>query len=215
MRVLILWTNWSGYMDACAKELQRLLGCNLDIICSMQIDNSAPFSGEEFFAYPCTPYTLDAGSLSHCERQSYDLMLVCGWHVKEYRALARSSRGRSIRVLCMDNQWVGSVRQYLGVAAFIIHLRRLYDFAFVPGYRQAKFPATSEPADKVIEGHLACADGFLHAPLVKRKRTFLFVGRLVNEKGTDELVRAWRTYISRNEVLGTSKSAVPDRCCQC
>lgn len=199
MKVLILWTNWSGYMDACAKELQRLLACDLDIVYFDWTASNAPFSSDEFFAYPSKPYPFNAETFAQVQSRRYDLMLICSWHVPEYRALAHASRGRSIRVLCMDNQWLGSARQYLGIIAFRVYLYRLFDFAFVPGNRQARFAGyLGFGPHEIIEGHYACADTFSRLPDAHRSRSFLFVGRLVVEKGVHILAEAWRRYVTRN-----------------
>jgi glycosyltransferase involved in cell wall biosynthesis len=198
MKVLILWMHWNGYMDACAKQLQRLLSCELDIVCFQRLDKNAPFSESEFYAYPCNPYLFDSQTFARVQDQSYDLMLICGWHVKEYRTLAHLGRGRSIRVLCMDNQWHATVRQYTGVLAFRTYLRRLYDFAFVPGDRQARFASyLGFGSHEIIEGHLACADGFGPSTDTSFPRSFLFTGRLVAEKGVDQLANAWFEYVKR------------------
>jgi len=199
MKVLILWTNWSGYMDACAKELQRLLSCELDIVWRGQRDYNAPFAENEFFAYPCKSYALNLQTMGHLEDQSYDLMLICGWDVREYRKLARLNKGRSNRLLCMDNQWIASARQYLGIVAFRAYLRRYYDFAFVPGNRQARFAGyLGFDPHEIIEGHYACAEGFARPADASGPRSFVFAGRLVVEKGVHELVNAWRIYVRRH-----------------
>ena len=196
LRVIILWTQWAGYMDYCAKELQRLLSCELDIVYFANADQAAPYAESEFFSYPCKHLEFSSRSLEQIQRQRYDIMLICGWHVREYRQLANLNRGRSIRLLCMDNQWVASVRQYLGIVGFRLLLRRYYDFAFVPGSRQALFASyLGFSAREIIEGHYSCSDEFAQSVRVGRSRSFLFVGRLVAEKGIHELADAWSMYV--------------------
>ena len=200
MKVLILWADWTGYMDACAKQLQQLLSCELDIVRFEQRgDKYSPYAVSEFFAYPCNPYTLNASTLAHIQDQSYELILICSWHVKQYRKLACSTRGRSLRLLCMDNQWIGSARQYAGILAFRANLRRCYDFAFVAGSRQARFASyLGFGPQEIIEGHLACADEFAQPADASRPRSFLFAGRLIVEKGVIQLMDAWRMYVKRH-----------------
>jgi glycosyltransferase involved in cell wall biosynthesis len=207
MKVLILWADWAGYMDACAKQLQRLLSCELDIVClGPRQEKNNPFAESEFFAYPCNPYTLNASTLAHIQDQSYDLMLICSWHVKQYTKLARSRRGRSVRLLCMDNQWIGSARQYAGILAFRADLRRCYDFAFVPGSRQARFASyLGFGTHEIIEGHYACADEFARPADASNPRSFLFTGRLIVEKGVVQLMDAWRMYVKRHADAWTLK----------
>jgi glycosyltransferase involved in cell wall biosynthesis len=186
-------------MDACAKQLQQLLSCKLDIVCLERQHRTAPFLENEFYAYPCSNYISNHETLAYVKDQTYDLMLICGWHIAEYREIARLSRGRSIRVLCMDNQWSGSARQYLGIAAFRTHLRRLFDFAFVPGNRQATFASyLGFGPQEIIEGHYACADGFARRSNANAPPSFLFTGRLAVEKGVFQLVNAWRRYVQRH-----------------
>ena len=200
MNVLIAWWDWTGYMDACAKELQRLLSCNLDIVCLEGGDKNAPFSETQFFLYPCKSYTLNGEALDTLRKKDYDLILFCGWSVDAYRELARINKRRAVRILCMDNQWKGSLRQYLGVAVFRAHLRSLYDAAFVPGGRQARFASyMGFASDEIIEGHYACADTFAQQAEAQSAPSFLFVGRLVPEKGLNELAAAWRAYTERNK----------------
>jgi glycosyltransferase involved in cell wall biosynthesis len=199
MKVLILWTHWSGYMDACASKLQWLLSCDLDIIYFDNLDVNAPFAAKEFFEYPCTHGALSAERLSRLRRETYDLILICGWHVKQYVAFVKASRGRSINVLCFDRPWIASARQYLGVIWFRTCLRRYFDFAFIPGCRQARFAGKfGFGPHEIVEGHYSCADSFAPISEVEFHRSFLFVGRLVPEKGVQELARAWETYVGRN-----------------
>ena len=206
MKALILWTQWSGYMDACAKELQALLGCDLDIVCLPSMDANPPYREERMFEFPCRPYVGVPETLAHIGAQPYGLVLVCGWHIKAFRDIARRLRGRAVRLLCMDNQWIGSPRQYVGMLAFRAHWRELYDFAFVPGVRQARFASQlGFAADEIIEGHLSCADAFADLAHARRPKSFLYVGRLVSVKGICELASAWRLYLDRNRDPWTLK----------
>jgi len=91
------------------------------------------------------------------------------------------------------------MRQYAGMVAFRGHLRTLYDFAFVPGARQARFASRlGFSADEIIEGHLSCADTFGEAPRTRGSRSFLYVGRLVPAKGVEHLAKAWALYVRDN-----------------
>lgn len=196
MKVLILWTQWTGYMDACAKALQALLECELDIVCLPNRDANQAYSEDRFFAFPCHRRVMSPETLAYVCEQSYALVLVCSWHIKEFREVARLCRGRSVRLLCMDNQWTASLRQYGGMLAFRAHLRRLYDFAFVPGARQARFASRlGFGADEIIEGHCSCAETFAGSGFEERSRSFLYVGRMVPLKGINELASAWRLYL--------------------
>jgi glycosyltransferase involved in cell wall biosynthesis len=87
------------------------------------------------------------------------------------------------------------MRQCLGVLAFRTHLRSCYDFAFVPGARQASFAARlGFRTHEIIEGHLACSSRFAACEASTEARSFLFAGRFVESKGVRTLVEAWERY---------------------
>jgi glycosyltransferase involved in cell wall biosynthesis len=126
-----------------------------------------------------------------------DLLMVVSWHHSNYRWCLRGNKS-AVRVLCMDNQWLATPKQRLGVLTSPIHVKRYYDAAFLPGSRQRDFALRlGFPADRIFEGFYS-ADPELFSPQGSlseaRRRNFLFVGRLVVEKGIDVLVEAYSRY---------------------
>lgn len=200
MKIAILWTHWSGYMDACAKELQAFLDCELQIFCFAE-GGDAPFKREVFFKFPCKVTTIVGNEDCLPTTQIYDCVIIGGWHVKPYRHAAISHRNISPRILCMDNQWAGTLRQFVGLAAFRCYLNRLFDFAFVPGLRQAQFASyLGFRASNIVVGNYSCAWEFFDKEAkssVGRSQSFLFVGRLVKEKAVDVLADAWELFNER------------------
>lgn len=198
-------------MDACAKELQSFSECELDIVCFNK-SNDAPFEHSKFFQYPCKVFAPnDLETFFPVKR--FDLVLICGFHIPEYRRAARRLFGKSIRVLCFDMQWNASPRQWLAVMAFRIYLRHFFDYAFVPGVRQARYAnKMGFPIERIVTGSYSCdLQKFWAFP--KRafdSKIFLYVGRVVNEKGVDILAQAWKSFSSeaknsdwRLQVCGT------------
>jgi glycosyltransferase involved in cell wall biosynthesis len=200
MKIAILWNQWSGYMDACAKALQSLTGCSLDIV-YFEKDPQAPYDTGGFFQYSCNVLTLDEVG-RRILTDPYDLLLICSWDTPIYRKFAASATGRSIRVLCMDNQWRRTPRQFLGIAAFRLCLRNLFDFAFVAGPRQAVFAHhLGFQVSRIIEGHYSCDESaFRWNPCHSHSNSsFLFAGRLVEEKGIDVLAGAWARFCEEHQ----------------
>ncbi len=67
-----------------------------------------------------------------------DVLLVCSWDVRAYRHVARRWRGRAIRIVYMDNQWLGSPRQYASLLVSPFFLWPCFnEQAFVVGERRA------------------------------------------------------------------------------
>jgi glycosyltransferase involved in cell wall biosynthesis len=187
-------------MDACARELQSFLNCELDIFCFSE-GTDAPFQRELFFKYPCSVTNMTGSEDNIPELRQYNFLIICGWHVKAYRRAAIACRGKAMRVLCMDNQWLATPKQLLGIAVFRSYLFRLFDYAFVPGLRQAQFASyLGFRASKIIIGHYSCAPEFFRDDISDKTtptKSFLFVGRLTEEKNVNVLVRAWRVFNNR------------------
>jgi glycosyltransferase involved in cell wall biosynthesis len=217
IRVTILWSQWSGYMDACARSLVEDFGCDVTIAV-MPLSDEAPYSESKFFQFDSTVFKLDPETqheLREIESNPADITVVCGWHIEPYRKLARRLAGRSIRVLSMDNQWHGSLRQWAGVAVSPFYVRPLYERALVPGKRQYAFARKlGFRDDEILIGHLACDFDRFAASFHERQdrplnKAFAFVGRLAPEKGLDVLLDAWKLFTGRRgldwrlKIIGT------------
>lgn len=206
MNVTILWTQWSGYMDACARSLVEELGCSLSVF-YLRESNAAPFEKSGFFKdYPVVARDWDVSIESSLEAEitasRVDIILICSWHIPLYRRVAKNLRGRATRVLCMDNQWLGTIKQRVGSAVSSWYVLPLYDFAFVPGSRQKDFALRLGFAEsRIVTGHYSCDTGAFLPAYEERtesplSRSFLFVGRVVREKGIEVLKAAWLRYLA-------------------
>lgn len=129
-----------------------------------------------------------------------DVLLIVSWHVKAYRACARALSGRTVRVLCMDNQWLWKPKQLLGVLTSRFYLRPIFDRAFLPGDRQRKFARLlGFPSTSIDVGfYSADTSAFDQLPLLSidddDRRAFVFIARLLPQKGVDALLDAYTRY---------------------
>ncbi len=124
-----------------------------------------------------------------------DVILTTSWHIPAYRRAAhRWRRKGAITVLCMDNQWAATARQWLGVAAFR-RLRTYWDVAFVPGERQAAFAyKLGFDASRQWHGLYPSSIPTKVDPFDEKFRRFLLPARLVHDKGIDILAIAYALY---------------------
>lgn len=199
MRILVLWTHLSGYMRACLDCLGRTAGVDLHVV-SMPPDSNATFQEDEISPASATGYLLtprlDLPALH--DSLEPDALVVCSWHIVAYRRVAR--RSRSLRVLAMDNQWMGTLKQRLGIVVSPWLIGPAYDRALVPGDRAAQFASRlGFGQDAIWRGSYSGDVSAFWAVEHHRstaQRTFLFVGRLVAEKGVDVLLDAYAEYRS-------------------
>src|SRR5579885_643962 len=208
-RIAVLWTRLSGYLAQCMRTLVEEYGVDL-LVWDNGASINAPFDDQNF-SWIQRRYKTDGKRrdiswiLEALEEVKPTALLVSSWHIPAYRKVCKWMEGRCVRILCMDNQWLGTVKQMLGTIASPWYVRPLYDGVFLPGDRQADFARRLGFAEsEIFRGFYSCDSAAFLPALEKRKRTaphrrksFLFVGRLVEVKGVDLLVNAYRLYRER------------------
>ena len=203
VRVAVLWPGLSGYINACLRELAGRPGVDL-LVAHAPPQEEAPFDESEFgwipnavtLASPPDPAAL----LQRLTDFQPDVMLVVSWHFPEFRHVLRHLKPRPLRVLCMDNQWHGTLKQRMGVLASRWYLQPIYDAVFLPGERQACFAQRlGFPAHRIWRG-LYCPDTDLFARAgadAIRAPRFGYIGRLTAPKGISDLLDAYAIYRSK------------------
>lgn len=192
----------TGYLDACLRSLTATERVHLSVAYCAPSEE-APYQEGDFrpfrnqYRWRDKPDAESLGALVADE--TLDAVLVCSWSVPAYRALLPALGRRGVtRVLCMDNQWNATPKQWLGRLTWRQYLRPYYDVAFVAGHRQLQFARRLGFRREHIMQGLYSADtpAFTMPPGwdTKREKSFLYVGRLVRQKGLSTLVQAYRQY---------------------
>lgn len=201
LRIAILWVQMAGYTHASFAAL-REAGAEVLLVhraatADAPFDDVALDRGIDALRWDTAPPP-DGELRAALDRFAPDVILVSSWNVGAYRRVTRSMRGRSLRVLFMDNQWLGTLKQWGGWALSRALIRPTYDAVFVPGERQAAFARRlGFPEDRTLWGAYTCNHPAF-APVARERsqlpKAFLFVGRLTPEKGVDVLADAYRQY---------------------
>jgi glycosyltransferase involved in cell wall biosynthesis len=205
MRIAVLWSHLSGFLNSCLKTLVDKHGVTLFV--SYQNESAeAPYDPKQF-GWIQTSYTYeklpDGKKLKEkLETFSPDVLLVASWHMKGYRYVLKQFRKKSVRVLFMDNQWLGTLKQRIGAFISPWYIQPLYEGVLLPGERQAVFAKKLGFHDSnIIRGGNSCNHPQFSAIWEKRKEkqdpypgSFIFVGRLVESKGVKNLIDAYKGY---------------------
>lgn len=200
--MVVLWQRLSGYTHAGFTAL-RDLGVDVRVVhrgggADAPFDERALTDGLSTTSWNGAPDAQVVETI--LDEADPHAVIVSSWHITAYRRAVRRRRGQTLRVLSMDNQWWATPKQRLGVATSPAFIRPAYDAAFVASERTADFAHRLGFADsRVIRGLYACdhdrfaavADARASAP---PPRAFVFVGRLVPEKGIDVLAEGYRRY---------------------
>ena len=210
MRIAILWTSLSGYLNACLRQLAERQGIEL-FVAYRSPGSKAPFHDGLFEWIPnrwLWHSRHDLGGLQAAITGFMpDLLLIAGWHVPTYRQIARAFSTKAWRIMAMDNCWNGTLRQRGAIAIAPFFLHPLADAVWVPGERQVLFARLlgfaphqilcglySGNTEAFAYNHLDRILGMRPVP-----RAFLFVGRMAAEKGIEVLRRAYLLYRGQTE----------------
>ncbi len=199
MRIAVLWTRLSGYINSGLMELAAR-GNEL-LVYHEEPEGNAPYSESCFswierrYSYHSRP---DDAVLRPRLQEFRPELVLASWHVPAFQRTCGALRGRTIRVGCTDSQWRGTARQWGGSLLSSFHIRRFYDALFVPGERQAQWARRmGYPEDRIWKGLYCCAtQNFLqgHENRNWDRGVFLYVGRLTEEKGIHVLAQAYQRY---------------------
>lgn len=192
--LLFLYSELSGYFLSGINELIRNYKVNITII-RWSINVDAPFK----FNFHQKIRILNKGEYSYhellsiCEKSSPNLVYVSGWNDKEYLGIISKLGEKIPCVLGIDNEWVGSFRQRIGTLLFPLSLKKKFSHAWVAGIKQYEFARRLGFNHESILLNLYSADvnkfynGETKIPKISSSKVLLYVGRLVEQKGIQDL----------------------------
>lgn len=209
MRIAILWTRLSGYLNACIRELAARSGVELCVI-HQAPGTEAPFDEHQFgwianrMIWRSQP---DVVALQEQLRLfSPEILVIAGWHIPAYRKVAKEYRGKCLRIMSFDRSWEARLKQRIGSWVAPYYVKPIADLAWVPGERQAVLAKKLGFEQRaILRGLYSCDHSAFAAVHAKRlesnrplPRSFMYAGRFSVEKGLDTLVKAYRIYRETN-----------------
>lgn len=213
LRIAVLWTALSGYLNACLRALVDQHSVSLHVTRIQRPGLQRHPYDDKMFAWlphlqtlPGDNASLATEVLDQLRQFSPDAVVISGWSSPVYRKVARALRQQSIYVIgTADNPWRGTLRQRVGVMIAPWFVRPLFDALWVPGERAANFAKRLGFRGERLLFGLYSADRERFAVVAGRRlmldntswpQRFLFAGRLSPEKGIADLLAAYRAYRS-------------------
>jgi glycosyltransferase involved in cell wall biosynthesis len=188
-RILVLYKELAGYFIACLDELCLSHDVHADVI-AYPINADAPFEFNHSERIQITSRT----SVSDHElnqliaADTYDLIFTGGWFDKGY--LNALKHRKCPALLGFDNAWTGSFKQQLSALYGRMFLKPLFEYAFVPGGRQALFAQKLGFAESnIVRGAYSC-DVAKFSSVVQQSQNhkrLIYAGRYSSEKFIEPL----------------------------
>jgi glycosyltransferase involved in cell wall biosynthesis len=212
MRVVICWSQISGYMAACWRELAKRPGIELFVMAfDSRGGTHAAFADDVAAGFECkllTPeQTLDAKLIGSTVRDKHpQILVVPGWLHRPYVELATELSKAGVKIVVgMDTpmlmgrraqakQWVNRFR--------VGHFLKKADRVVVAGERAWQYARFLGVAEEQLRRGVYGIDFKAFAPLRARRaclpggwpRRFIYSGRYMDFKGIDVMLAAYERY---------------------
>lgn len=146
------------------------------------------------------------------ELSKYNLIIATGWYSHQWnkslykakqinRALIIASAIDNIRAIKTTHK----IKQLLGMVAYRVYMRRIFDYCFVPGTNSSELMRfLGHPNSKIYQGYYG-ASTQIYSSYVKiksRPKKILFVGQIIQRKGIDILIDAFKLYQNNGGTYG-------------
>lgn len=125
------------------------------------------------------------------------ILYVSGRMDKDYLKATKFAKKLNIKtVSAFDNQWHGSLKNYIATSISYLLYRQYFDYLWVAGVYQYEYARRLRYSkDKIIWNLYSAENSIFNNNYQNKKlpanKTFLFVGRLVKEKGISLLIQAF------------------------
>lgn len=196
--IIILFSRLSDYMLNMFQIYVNETGNNLVVFKKAPDKNEAPFN----FNLKDMPITFfnenefDTSLLiDMVDNFNPDVIICSGWSNSKYLNVVKRFNKNIDCVLTMDNQWLGSIRQRLGIIYSKLFIKPFFKKIWVAGLPQKQFALKlGFKSSDVFEGwYVANFNNFLVNVLSENKfnKRFVFVGRYIEVKGIKNLISAF------------------------
>jgi glycosyltransferase involved in cell wall biosynthesis len=203
-RILFLYTELAGYTLACFSALTAK-GAEVHAV-RLPVNAEAPFQfGDQASVFLYERSDFDKGSLLQFVRELKPAeIIVSGWIDDAYLHVCRNYESAQ-KVLLLDNQWNGSLKQILASFVFRIFLLRHFQYAWVAGSRQAAYASHLGFKPRQIHQAFYSCDFQKFATYYEQSlpqktghfpKRFIFVGRYYDFKGVKDV---WEAFMELQE----------------
>ncbi len=195
MKILILWASLADYTVACFKKLSLQTDTEIMLI-YQPVNSNAPFSGFDLsFCHSSFEDRTETRIeyIKAIDNYKPDAIFMASWNFGHYMQIARKYKNSGTYVLsAFDNQWQNTFKQKLGIISSKWFLKPAIDNFLVPGDRQAQFAVRLGYPQPYTGFYCANTTNFENINYSPDTHNFLFIGRLIEQKGVSNLIPAYK-----------------------
>jgi glycosyltransferase involved in cell wall biosynthesis len=195
--IVFLWAEVNGYLEAVMHSLANDFNSRINVVhWDSRSKNSTQHlvGAESLLTFHARSSTSDDLILKILYSEEPDMIVVSGWMDKGYIKACREYKKQNQKtriIACIDDLWVGSVRQLLGLLYYRLFYKSLFDLMWVSGQPQFSFAQRFGYDIESIIPNLYSADTNLYCNKAGLAKRFIFVGRFVQVKALNLLVDAY------------------------
>src|SRR5687768_17129192 len=140
--LLLLYSRYSAYVHASFSKFATLFGYRVHVV-KYPTDSNSPFSfGDQsnVFFYDRKEYGYEK-LVKLVEENNIKVVLSTGWRDKDYLKLCKyvKQQKKGLTIGLIDNQWMGTGKQWLLTTVGSSYLRKVYSKLWVPGIFQYEY----------------------------------------------------------------------------
>lgn len=200
-RIVFLYSSINGFVLSTLRELQASGECeSIDLVhwpFGATLGNRYLIESVPSVKFHSRDKFEKESLLKFLEDTSPDIIYVSGWMDSAYLYSVKKYRSTDvcfpITVCGIDDQWKGSLRQYVGRIYFRLFYRKLFDFMWVSGKPQYHYAQRFGYAHENIISNLLSSDISVFNKKTDVSRRFVFVGRFAPVKGLNVLLDAYES----------------------
>lgn len=200
-KVLFCWSDFSGYMVACWKALNKVDTIDLHIIAFGKSDETSfqqkLTSGLQINFIDKPTAFKEVNTVVNDINP--DFIVLCGWYVPAYKKLVddKDLLIKTKFIMAMDTPWWGKSRQQIAPYVLKTYSKKM-DAVITSGERSYQY-AQRLGAKKIFKIQYGVDASLLKESYNSRinsdwPKRFLFVGRFTEVKGIDVMVEAYKNY---------------------
>jgi glycosyltransferase involved in cell wall biosynthesis len=200
-KIVFLYTELATYFLACIEALLKTNNAEIHVI-HWEVNAEAPFQ----FSIPSEIKTYRRNSFNDkalhdlVNKINPDLIYVSGWIDKEYLKVCKQYKKRIPVIVGFDNQWRGTLRQWIAVFLSPFRILNHFTHCWVPGSLQTEFALKlGFKKNNILTGYYSCDFSLFHSQYLQNReqkakdfpKRFIYVGRYVETKGIRDLWNAF------------------------